>query len=36
MFDAWQMATLIVVLLAIVFSGVHIAVALGITAALGI
>lgn len=36
MFDAWQMATLIGVLLAIVFSGVHIAVALGITAALGI
>jgi tripartite ATP-independent transporter DctM subunit len=36
MFDAWQMATLIIVLLAIVFSGVHIAVALGITAALGI
>ena len=36
MFDAWQMATLVIVLLAIVFSGVHIAVALGITAALGI
>ena len=36
MFDAWQMATLIGVLLVIVFSGVHIAVALGITAALGI
>ena len=36
MFDAWQMATLIGVLLLIVFSGVHIAVALGITAALGI
>lgn len=36
MFDAWQMLTLIAVLLAIVFSGVHIAVALGITAALGI
>lgn len=36
MFDAWQMATLIGVLLVVVFSGVHIAVALGITAALGI
>ncbi|HJZ42791.1 MAG TPA: TRAP transporter large permease [Hyphomicrobiaceae bacterium] len=36
MFDAWQMATLITVLFVIVFSGVHIAVALGITAALGI
>ena len=36
MFDAWQMATLIAVLLVVVFSGVHIAVALGITAALGI
>ncbi len=36
MFDAWQMATLVIVLLAVVFSGVHIAVALGITAALGI
>ena len=36
MFDAWQMATLMIVLLAVVFSGVHIAVALGITAALGI
>ena len=36
MFDAWQMATLIIVLLLVVFSGVHIAVALGITAALGI
>jgi tripartite ATP-independent transporter DctM subunit len=36
MFDAWQMLTLIGVLLVVVFSGVHIAVALGITAALGI
>jgi tripartite ATP-independent transporter DctM subunit len=36
MFDAWQMATLVIVLLLVVFSGVHIAVALGITAALGI
>jgi TRAP-type mannitol/chloroaromatic compound transport system permease large subunit len=36
MFDAWQMTTLIGVLLVVVFSGVHIAVALGITAALGI
>jgi tripartite ATP-independent transporter DctM subunit len=36
MFDAWQMATLIGVLMLLVFSGVHIAVALGITAALGI
>jgi tripartite ATP-independent transporter DctM subunit len=36
MFDAWQMVTLITVLLVVVFSGVHIAVALGITAALGI
>src|SRR3990170_4790236 len=36
MFDAWQMATLITVLFVVVFSGVHIAVALGITAALGI
>ena len=36
MFDAWQMATLVIVLLLIVFSGTHIAVALGITAALGI
>ena len=36
MFDAWQMATLIGVLLLAVFSGMHIAVALGITAALGI
>jgi tripartite ATP-independent transporter DctM subunit len=36
MFDVWQMATLIGVLLVVVFSGVHIAVALGITAALGI
>jgi tripartite ATP-independent transporter DctM subunit len=36
MFDAWQMATLIGVLLVVVFSGVHIAVALGVTAALGI
>jgi C4-dicarboxylate transporter, DctM subunit len=36
MFDAWQMAIVVGVLLAIVFSGVHIAVALGITAALGI
>jgi C4-dicarboxylate transporter DctM subunit len=36
MFDAWQMATVVGVLMVIVFSGVHIAVALGITAALGI
>jgi len=36
MFDAWQMATLVIVLLLVVFSGTHIAVALGITAALGI
>ncbi len=36
MFDPWQMATLVIVLLVVVFSGVHIAVALGITAALGI
>ncbi len=36
MFDPWQMATLIGVLLLLVFSGVHIAVALGVTAALGI
>src|SRR5262245_38166855 len=36
MFDRWQMATLIGVLLVVVFSGVHIAVALGITAALGL
>jgi len=35
-FDPWQMATLIGVLLLLVFTGVHIAVALGITAALGI
>ena len=36
MFDAWQMATVLGVLLALVFSGMHIAVALGITATLGI
>ena len=37
MFDASQMAILLIgVLLVMVFSGVHIAVALGITAALGI
>jgi tripartite ATP-independent transporter DctM subunit len=36
MFDAWQMLALIGVLLVVVFSGAHIAVALGMTAALGI
>ena len=36
MFDAWQMLLIIAVLLGIVFSGVHIAVALGITSALGL
>ena len=36
MFDAWQMLLLIAVLLGIVFSGVHIAVALGVTSALGL
>jgi tripartite ATP-independent transporter DctM subunit len=36
MFDAWQMFLIIAVLLGLVFSGVHIAVALGITSALGL
>jgi tripartite ATP-independent transporter DctM subunit len=36
MFDVWQMLILIGALLAIVFSGVHIAVALGVTSALGV
>ena len=36
MFDAWQMILVIAVLLGFVFSGIHIAVALGITSALGI
>jgi len=36
MFDAWQMFLIIAVLLGLVFSGVHIAVALGMTSALGL
>jgi C4-dicarboxylate transporter, DctM subunit len=36
MFDAWQMAIVLGVLLALLFSGTHIAVALGVTAMLGI
>ncbi len=36
MFDAWQMAMVVGVLLVLVLSGTHIAVALGVTSALGI